>query len=250
MIKKTLKTINIKDLKEYWKNNKIHKDNVLEIVKSIQANTYIAPIIVDENYEILAWHWRKLALENLWSKEIEVLIIEWLSDKQKKDYRLRDNKLSELSQWNFENIEFELEELDIPELNELFMDKLEVEYEDLKDNDSKYNRSVEAPIYKPSWNIRNIKDIYNSDKTNELIKQIDKANIKDKDIIDFLKASAYRHTQFNFGKIADFYSTCDNEKIKELMEESVLVIIDYEQAIEKWYVEISNMILNTNSENE
>lgn len=54
-IKKTFKKMLVSELKEYERNNKIHKDvNVNEIVKSIQANSYIAPIIVDENGVIIA----------------------------------------------------------------------------------------------------------------------------------------------------------------------------------------------------
>ena len=72
MVKRDYIKVKVSDLKWYEKNNKKHWKNVDEIVKSIQANTYIAPIIVDENNVILAWHGRKLALDKLQVSEAEV----------------------------------------------------------------------------------------------------------------------------------------------------------------------------------
>lgn len=46
--------LDLSDIKPYKKNNKKHGKNVDEIVKSIQANTYISPIIIDEDNIILA----------------------------------------------------------------------------------------------------------------------------------------------------------------------------------------------------
>ena len=77
MYKRTYQILELNKLIPYEKNNKIHKDkNISEIVKSIQANTYVNPIIVDENYIILAGHGRKLALDKMQVKEAEVLIVE------------------------------------------------------------------------------------------------------------------------------------------------------------------------------
>lgn len=136
MIKREYKKIKLSDLKAYDRNNKKHSANVDEIVKSIQANTYISPIICSSDYTILAWHGRKLALDKLGMKEAEVLIISWLSKKQERDFRLRDNKLTELSEWDFENIKFELDELDIPELTELF-DQEDIDFDNIKSNEDR-----------------------------------------------------------------------------------------------------------------
>ena len=50
-----------------------------------------------------------------------------------------------------------------------------------------------------------------------------------------------RHLGFNYSKIAEYYAHQDKE-MQELMEESALVIIDYEDAIKNGYVELSQKI--------
>ncbi len=103
----------------YEINTKIHGVNVEEIANNIQRNEYITPIIVDEDFIILAWHGRRLALEHLWEKETEVVQVIWLTEEQKTDFRISDNKIAELSEWNIEILQVELHNVSI-DLQPLF----------------------------------------------------------------------------------------------------------------------------------
>jgi len=137
MIKREYKKVNLNDLKEYDRNNKIHTDkDILEIVKSIQKCTYISPICIDENMVIINWHGRKEALKRLWNKEVEVLQIIWLSESQKRKARLLDNRTTNISERNINNIKFELEELQDTELNELFIEDIKIEEQENIDFDN------------------------------------------------------------------------------------------------------------------
>lgn len=51
-------------------------------------------------------------------------------------------------------------------------------------------------------------------------------------------SAAERHTVFNFNKIADYYTSAGAE-VQALFEESALVIIDYEKAIENGFVRLT-----------
>jgi len=130
-ITKKLKKVSLWKIIPYERNTKIHWENVEEIAKSIQRNEYITPIIVDENFIILAWHGRRLALEHLWEKETEVVQVIWLTEEQKTDFRISDNKIAELSEWNIEMLQVELHNVSI-DLQQLFP---EIDLEEIELNE-------------------------------------------------------------------------------------------------------------------
>ena len=57
----------------------------------------------------------------------------------------------------------------------------------------------------------------------------------------FLLAAAHRHTVFNYENIAEYYANASPE-MQRLMEQSALVIIDIDNAIENGFVELSSQI--------
>ena len=109
---KTYETIKLDKLKPYA-NNPRNNDNAVPAVKaSIPQVGYITPIVVDENYEILAGHTRYKALKALGRKEAEILRVDGVSEEQKKKYRLLDNKTGEAAMWDFNALAVELVDLD------------------------------------------------------------------------------------------------------------------------------------------
>lgn len=96
-----------------YKNNPRNNENAVEAVaESIKQCGYIAPIIVDENFIILAGHTRYKALKQLGKKSAEVVVKSGLTEEQKKKYRILDNKTNEFADWDFTKLEEELHGLD------------------------------------------------------------------------------------------------------------------------------------------
>ncbi len=137
--------LKIEEIYHYENNNKIHtKKDIDEVIKSIKKNWYIAPICVDEENILLAWHGRTLALAKMWYKEVEVLKIHWLSEEQKKDYRIRDNTTALLADFNLENLKLELESL--WDFSKDIIDHLDIDlWLNFFDNE-KYQESIEDEV--------------------------------------------------------------------------------------------------------
>ena len=61
------------------------------------------------------------------------------------------------------------------------------------------------------------------------------------EVREFLELAAYRHLVFDYHNIAEYYAHADPE-VQELMEESALVIIDYNDAISGGYARLKSDI--------
>lgn len=110
-----------------------------------------------------------------------------------------------------------------------------------KDNvggDSVYTSKVESPQYEPRGEKPALSSVFDRSKYDELIKRINESVLPEEDK-EFLRLAASRHIVFNYELIADYYSHSGKETQK-LFEDSNLVIIDFENAIEKGYVRLLN----------
>jgi hypothetical protein len=85
----------IERLSPYENNAKLHPDSHIEqIANSIEEFTFLDPVAVDENGEILEGHGRLLAAKKRGDSTIPVIQVTGLSDAQKVAYRLAHNKLT------------------------------------------------------------------------------------------------------------------------------------------------------------
>jgi len=108
------------------------------------------------------------------------------------------------------------------------------------ESENNYSKKIEAPIYEPKNEKPDYLSLFDQERTNELIQEIQASNIPQAEK-DFLTLAAYRHTVFNYERIADFYAHSSPE-VQKLMEDSALVIIDFQRAIELGYVKLSEEI--------
>ena len=108
-----LQKLKLADIKPYENNPRKNDDAVNAVAESIRQCSYITPIIVDEDYVIIAGHTRYKALKALGEESAECLICDGLSEEQKKKYRFLDNKTGEKATWDLMKLEVELEGLDL-----------------------------------------------------------------------------------------------------------------------------------------
>lgn len=105
------------------------------------------------------------------------------------------------------------------------------EQEKMQDNN--YTSKINIPQYQMHGLCPNIVNLCNMNKYYELKQKIDRANI-DEEQKNFLRLAATRHLQFDYSLIAEYYAHQD-EEMQELMEDSALVIIDFDDAIKNGY---------------
>lgn len=101
------------DLLRPYQNNPRYNDDAIDAVEeSIDQVGYISPIIVDESLQILAGHSRWRSLNELGEEEIDVVVVDGLTDEQKRKFRLLDNKTAEIASWDLGKLQQELDNLD------------------------------------------------------------------------------------------------------------------------------------------
>ena len=239
---------NIDEIIPYEFNNKIHDEvQINRIANSIREFWFRQPIVIDKNNVIIVGHGRLEWAKKLWLKTVPVEVADDLTDEQIKKYRILDNKLNE-SEYDLANLRLELESL--PDMNfwdleltvsdlfpELDLDEFNPDDFDW-DWDNWYTQKTDTPIYEPTGEKVEIDEMIKTDKYDELTSKIKEANIPD-EIKDFLLKASTRHIQFNYKKIAEYYSNAPKE-IQELFEDNALVIIDFNKAIEDWYTLLLN----------
>jgi ParB family chromosome partitioning protein len=110
----------IKKLIPYEKNPRKNQP-IDSVVKSIKEFGFTNPILVDKNNTIVAGHTRYKAAQQMKLKLVPTIVLE-LTDDKIKAYRILDNKLGEMADWD--NFLFETE---LKELEELGLDLKEWE---------------------------------------------------------------------------------------------------------------------------
>lgn len=104
-----LKKIN--ELKPYKNNPRNNKDAIEYVANSIKEFGFKVPIVIDKNNEIIAGHTRLEASKKLKLEEVPCIVADDLTEEQVRAFRLADNKVSEVAEWDFDLLEQELAEI-------------------------------------------------------------------------------------------------------------------------------------------
>lgn len=187
---------------------------------------------LDDVYIIIGGNMRYRAAVDLGYSELPCKILPPdTSAEQLRAITIKDNVPYGEHDWELLANEWDSEELiswglDLPEFDK----NAEQEKDEI------YTTKIESPIYEPKEEKPEEEDLYNLDKYNQLLEKIKKAKISASERL-FLQLAATRHIEFNYRKIADYYAHSD-KSVQELIEDSALVIIDYDKAVEDGFVRL------------
>ena len=87
------------------------KAQIAEIAGSIAAFGFANPILVDPDGEVIAGHGRLAAAKQLGISVVPVIVISGLTDLQKRELMLADNRIALNAGWNREMLDRELKDL-------------------------------------------------------------------------------------------------------------------------------------------
>lgn len=232
----------VDELIPYINNPRYNDQAVDAVASSIKNFGFKVPIVIDSKNEIVNGHTRLKAAKKLGLTEVPVIVAGDLTPEQIKAFRIADNKVSEIAEWNEELLAIELEELENlgVQMSEYGFDIELEQIPDPVDESELYTQKVDIPQYQITGEEPEIEDMLDTEKADSLIERIEGADVPE-DVKEFLFCAAVRHYVFNYEAIAEYYAHADKE-VQELFEESALVIIDFEDAIKNGYVKLNNQL--------
>ncbi len=134
----------------YSRNARTHSaEQVAQIAASIVEFGFNAPILVDGHAGIVAGHGRLLAARKLGLPEVPVVVLDHLTDTQRRAYIIADNKLSENAGWDEEILAAELADLEHDGVDLKVVGFSDEELEALLANDDDETPEDEEPLVEP-----------------------------------------------------------------------------------------------------
>ena len=184
----------------YEKNPRKNDISVDKVAESIKQFGFKVPLVVDKNNVIVTGHTRFKAAKKLGYKEVPCIIADDLTEEQIKAYRLADNKVSESSEWDYNLLSEELEDI-------IDIDMTDFGFEIPNLNDDEKSEKLDEPNYygaerERTFEAYNIYDVYDDRLTEKWqMPIIKKCDYIPNDLISF----NYAKTSNEFEKGIHFY---------------------------------------------
>jgi ParB-like chromosome segregation protein Spo0J len=102
----------------YDKNSRLHSpEQIAQVAASISEFGFTNPILVDSNDGIVAGHGRLSAARELGMEQVPVVVLDHLSERQKRAYVIADNKLALNASWDVDMLAAEVADLKADDFN-------------------------------------------------------------------------------------------------------------------------------------
>lgn len=152
-----MQLISVDKLVPYVNNARTHsKEQITKLRSSLREFGFVSPVIIDKDFGILAGHGRISAAKEEGITEVPCVLVDHLTDAQKKAYILADNRYAQDAGWDDELLRIEIEALqgedfdilltgfDIAEIDDLFKDDLQ---DGIKDDDFDVDEELNKPTF-------------------------------------------------------------------------------------------------------
>ena len=101
----------LSDIRPYERNPRKNDGAVQAVAESIRQYGFLVPLVISADHEIITGHTRYKAAQLLKLKTVPCVIADELTDEQIRAFRLVDNKVGELAEWDVDLLPLELAEI-------------------------------------------------------------------------------------------------------------------------------------------
>ena len=107
-----MQLVSVDKLVPYVNNARTHsKEQILKLRSSLREFGFVNPVIIDQDYNVIAGHGRLLAAKEEGITEVPCVLADHLTEAQKKAYILADNRFAQDAGWDEELLRLEIESL-------------------------------------------------------------------------------------------------------------------------------------------
>ena len=108
-----MKMVSISKLIPYVNNARTHsQEQVNKLRGSLREFGFINPVIIDSDFNVIAGHGRLMAAKEEGIEEVPCVLVDYLTEAQKKAYILADNRYAQDAGWDEELLRLEIESLE------------------------------------------------------------------------------------------------------------------------------------------
>ena len=160
-----MKMVSTDKLIPYVNNARTHsQEQVNKLRGSLREFGFINPVIIDADYNVIAGHGRIMAAKEEGLTEVPCVLVDYLTEAQKKAYILADNRYAQDAGWDEEMLRVEIEALQGMDFDVSFTGFDEQEIADLlapdvdgaKDDDFDVEEELAKPCFSKSGDIWHI----------------------------------------------------------------------------------------------
>lgn len=150
-----MQLVPLSKLVPYVNNARTHSpEQITKLRSSLREFGFVNPVIIDQDYGIIAGHGRVMAAQEEGIEEVPCVFVDYLTEAQKKAYIIADNRMAMDAGWDEELLRVEIEALqaadfdplltgfDEKELSKLFDDGKDIQEDDF---------DVDAELQKPTF---------------------------------------------------------------------------------------------------
>lgn len=224
-------------------------DEYERLKRSIKTFGYVDPIIINADGTVIGGHQRLFVLQDLGYMEADVAVVS-LNKADEKALNIALNKIS--GKWDDEKLAAIFAELreadydtdvtgfDRDDISDI-ISGIVTEEAEISDQ---YSKKVEAPIYEVTGETPEVHQLFDRGKYLALLEDIESDTEISEEEREFLRLAAARHIVFDYRNIAEYYAAA-SPAMQGLMEDSALVVIDFDDAIANGYVKLKQGLEGT-----